>query len=71
VKVVPGAMSRPKHAGLEHDSPSPRGVKMGTVAYRLALLPSFSFVHSVFHISMLHNYLCNPSYVLQPQTIEF
>jgi len=44
---------------------------MRAIAYRLAFLPSFSFVHSVFHISMLHKYLCDPSYILEPQTIEF
>ena len=27
--------------------------KIGTVAYRLALLPSMSGVHEVFHVSML------------------
>ncbi|KAA0039473.1 pol protein [Cucumis melo var. makuwa] len=27
--------------------------QIGPVAYRLALLPSFSIVHDVFHVSML------------------
>ena len=28
--------------------------RVGTVAYRLALPPSLSSVHEVFHVSMLH-----------------
>ena len=30
--------------------------RIGTVAYRLALPPSMSSVHEVFHVSMLHKY---------------
>ena len=41
MKVDPGVMSRPKLVGLEHDSPSLQRVKMGAVAYILALLPIF------------------------------
>lgn len=46
-------------------------MKMRAIAYRLPFLPSFSFVHSMFHICMLHKYLYDPSYILEPQTIEF
>ena len=33
---------------------------MGTVAYRLALPPSLSSVHAVFHVSILQKYTPNP-----------
>ena len=31
--------------------------RVGTVAYRLALSPSLSGVHEVFHVSMLRKYI--------------
>ena len=38
--------------------------RVGTVAYRLALLPSMSGVHEVFHISMLRRYTLDPAHVV-------
>ena len=38
--------------------------RIGTVAYRLALSPSMSGVHEVFHISMLRKYTTDPSHVV-------
>ena len=38
--------------------------RVGTVAYRLALPPSLSGVHEVFHVSMLHKYTPNPIHVV-------
>ena len=38
--------------------------RVGTVAYRLALLPSMSGVHEVFHVSMLRKYTPDPAYVV-------
>ena len=38
--------------------------RVGTVAYRLALLPSMSGVHEVFHVSMLRNYTLDPALVV-------
>ena len=38
--------------------------RVGTVAYRLALPPSMSGVHEVFHVSMLRKYTPNPAHVL-------
>ena len=38
--------------------------RVGTVAYRLALLPSMSSVHEVFHVSMLRRYTPDPTHVV-------
>ena len=38
--------------------------RIGTVAYRLALPPSMSGVHEVFHFSMLWKYTPNPAHVV-------
>ena len=37
---------------------------VGTFAYRLALSPSLSDVHKVFHVSMLQKYTPNPTHVV-------
>ena len=44
--------------------------RVGTVACRLALLPSMSGVHEVFHISMLRKYTPNPAHVVDWGEIE-
>ena len=38
--------------------------RVGTVAYRLALLPSLSGVHAVFHVSMLWKYTPDSTHVV-------
>ena len=38
--------------------------RVGTVAYRLALPPSLSGVHEVFHVSMLRKYTSDPTHVV-------
>ena len=38
--------------------------RVGTVAYRLALPPSLSSVHAVFHVSMLYKYTPNLTHVV-------
>ena len=38
--------------------------RVGTVAYRLALSPSFSSVHEVFHVSMLWKYTPDPTHIV-------
>ena len=38
--------------------------KVGTVAYRLALPPSMTGVHEVFHVSMLRKYTPDPAHVV-------
>ncbi|XP_075478804.1 uncharacterized protein LOC142519654 [Primulina tabacum] len=37
---------------------------VGTLGYRVALLPNLVGVHTVFHVSMLRKYMSNPSHVL-------
>ncbi|KAA0047195.1 pol protein [Cucumis melo var. makuwa] len=57
--------------------PSPRFVGpfeilewIGPVAYRLALPPSLSTVHDVFHVSMLRKYVPDPSHVVDYEPLE-
>ena len=38
--------------------------KLGTMAYRLALPPSLSGVHEVFHVSMLRKYTPDPAHIV-------
>ena len=44
--------------------------RVGTVAYRLALPPSMSSVHEVFHVSMLRKYTPDPAHVKDWRQIE-
>ena len=44
--------------------------RVGTVAYRLALSPSMSGVHEVFHVSMLRRYTPDPAHVVDWGEIE-
>ena len=44
--------------------------RVGTVAYRLALPPSMSGVHEVFHVSMLRKYTLDPAHVVDWGQIE-
>ena len=44
--------------------------RIGTVAYRLALPPSMSGVHKVFHVSMLQKYTPDPAHVVDWRQIE-
>ena len=44
--------------------------RVDTVAYRLALPPSMSGVHEVFHVSMLRRYTPNPAHVVDWGEIE-
>ena len=38
--------------------------RVGAVAYRLALPPSLSSVHEVFHVSMLQKYTPDPTHIV-------
>ena len=44
--------------------------RVGTVTYRLALPPSMSSVHEVFHVSMLRRYTSDPAHVVDWGEIE-
>ena len=44
--------------------------RVGTIAYRLALPPSMSSVHEVFHVSMLRRYTPDPAHVVDWGEIE-
>ena len=44
--------------------------RVGKAAYQLALPPSLSGVHNVFHVSMLKKYVSNPSHMLQEAPVE-
>ena len=44
--------------------------RVGQTAYRLALPPSMSNLHDVFHMFMLRKYVSDPSHVLQEQEVE-
>ncbi|XP_049344593.1 uncharacterized protein LOC125808955 [Solanum verrucosum] len=44
--------------------------RVGEVADKLALPPSLSAVHPVFHVSMLRKYIPDESHVLSPNSME-
>jgi hypothetical protein len=44
--------------------------RVGAVAYRIALPLSLSNLHSVFHVSQLQKYVCDPSHVIQMDDSE-
>ena len=44
--------------------------RVGTVVYQLALLPSMSGFHEVFHVSMLRRYTPDPAHVVDWGEIE-
>ncbi|XP_027122169.1 uncharacterized protein [Coffea arabica] len=44
--------------------------RVGNVAYKLKLLPSWFRIHNVFHVSMFKKYHPDPSHVLQPENIK-
>ena len=55
----------------KHGKLSPRYIwpfeileRVGTVAYQLALPPSISGVHEVFHVSMLRRYTPDPAHIV-------
>ena len=61
----------------KHEKLSPRFIgpfeileRIGTVAYRLALSPSMTSVHEVFHVSMLRKYTPDPAHVVDWGQIE-
>ena len=44
--------------------------RVGDVAYRLALPPSLSAVHPLFHVSLLRRYVSDPSHQISFEELE-
>ncbi|CAL1381182.1 unnamed protein product [Linum trigynum] len=44
--------------------------RIGPLAYRLALPPSLSRIHDVFHVNMLRAYRSNPEHVIRHEDIQ-
>ncbi|KAA0062177.1 retrotransposon protein, putative, Ty3-gypsy subclass [Cucumis melo var. makuwa] len=44
--------------------------RIGPVAYRLALSPSFSVVHDVFHVSMVRKYVADPTHEVDFESLQ-
>ena len=67
-----GVISFGKHGKLSPRFIGPFEIleMIGTVAYRLALPPSMSGVHEVFHVSMLRKYTPDPAHVVDWGQIE-
>ena len=68
LKVIPkrGVVRFDKHGKLSSRFIGPFEIleRIGTVAYRLALPPSMSGVHEVFHVSMLRKDTPDPAHVM-------
>ena len=74
LKVIPkrGVVSFGKRGKLSLRFIGPFEIleRVGTVAYRLALPPSMSGVHEVFHVSMFRKYTPDPAHVVDWGQIE-
>ena len=74
LKVMPkrGMVRFDKHGKLSPRFIGPFEIleRIGTVAYRLALPPSMSGVHEVFHVSMLQKYTPDPALVVDWGQVE-
>jgi len=44
--------------------------RIGCVAYQIALLPSLSKLHSVFHVSQLRKYIHDPLHMIEPDIVQ-
>ena len=68
LKVMPkrGVVRFGKHGKLSPRYIGPFKIleRVGTISYRLALPPSLSGVHEVFHVSMLRKYNPNLTHVV-------
>nr|XP_027186178.1 uncharacterized protein LOC113784237 [Cicer arietinum] len=44
--------------------------RVGNVAYQIALPPSLTNLHSVFHVSQLRKYIFDPSHVIESDKVQ-
>ena len=44
--------------------------RVGTLAYKVALPPSLSKIHNVFHVSNLRKYVFDPSHIVELELIQ-
>ena len=44
--------------------------RVGTLAYKVALSPSSSKIHNVFHVLTLRKYIYDPSHILELESIQ-
>ena len=74
LKVMPkrGVVRFDKHGKLSSRFIGPFEIleRIGTVVYRLALSPSMTGVHEVFHVSMLREYTPDPTHLVDWGQIE-
>ncbi|XP_070032362.1 uncharacterized protein [Nicotiana tomentosiformis] len=72
VSSMKGVMRFEKKGKLSPRYIGPFGVLewIGEVAYKLALLPSLSSIHPVFHVSMLWKYFSDSSHILDFNTAQ-
>ncbi|XP_031248273.1 uncharacterized protein LOC116106053 [Pistacia vera] len=45
-------------------------VRIGKLAYKLALPPNMNKVHNVFHVSLLRRYISDPSHILKEEEVD-
>jgi hypothetical protein len=45
-------------------------LRVGRLAYRIALPPDLVGMHNVFHISMLRKYIANPNVIMEYEPLE-
>lgn len=44
--------------------------RLGPVAYQIALPPSLSNLHDVFHVSQLRKYVSDPSHIIRTESVQ-
>ncbi|XP_062075024.1 uncharacterized protein LOC133779037 [Humulus lupulus] len=72
VSPMKGIKNFGKKGNLSHRFVGPFMIseKIRQVAYRLAMPPALSGVHNVFQVSILHNYVFDPSRILRYETLN-